>query len=102
MSEAEVPDAIAGGPPRATHGAGGVLDYPHYTRPAQFRGEGIPEVLMGGDHEAVRRWRRRMALRKTLRNRPDLLARAVLTREDREIVEQLRREAMPEEGEEAG
>ncbi|MDR3744532.1 MAG: tRNA (guanosine(37)-N1)-methyltransferase TrmD [Acidobacteriaceae bacterium] len=73
----------ADGVPRSTHGAGGILDYPHYTRPADFRGTPIPDVLAGGDHAAIRHWRRQMALAKTLRNRPDLLARAPLTREDR-------------------
>ncbi len=81
-----------GGGPRATHGAGGLLDYPHYTRPAEFRGVGVPEVLMGGDHHAVRTWRRRKAIEKTLRNRPDLLAGAVLTEEERAILDELRRE----------
>lgn len=91
VSESDIPATRAdGAPPRATHGAGGLLDYPHYTRPAQFRGVGIPDVLMGGDHDAVRRWRRRMALEKTLRNRPDLLAQAALTTEDRETLEDLR------------
>jgi tRNA (guanine37-N1)-methyltransferase len=71
------------GVPRSTHGAGGLLDYPHYTRPADFRGANIPEVLAGGDHAAIRRWRRQMALRKTWLNRPDLLARAALTPDDR-------------------
>jgi tRNA (guanine37-N1)-methyltransferase len=51
-----------------------ILDYPHYTRPPNFRGWGVPEVLMGGNHAEIRRWRRKMALAKTLRNRPDLLA----------------------------
>lgn len=88
-SEAGIPGKGVGGVPRATHGAGGLLDYPHYTRPAEFRGVSIPEVLMGGDHEAVRRWRRRMALGKTLRNRPDLLEAAALTKEDREVVRDL-------------
>jgi tRNA (guanine37-N1)-methyltransferase len=74
------------GVPRSTHGAGGLLDYPHYTRPAEFRGTPIPEVLGGGDHAAIRRWRRQMALKKTWRNRPDLLAEAVLTDEDREFL----------------
>ncbi len=98
VSESEIPDGrVEGGPPRATYGAGGLLDYPHYTRPAQFRGLGIPEVLTGGDHGAVRRWRRRTAIEKTMRNRPDLLSRAVLTREEREIVEQLRREDEPDQ-----
>lgn len=72
-----------GAPPRATHGAGGLLDYPHYTRPAEFRGLRVPEVLTQGDHATIRRWRREEALRKTLRNRPDLLADADLSREDR-------------------
>ncbi len=89
VADAEIFEGPGGGVPRATHGAGGLLDYPHYTRPAEFRGVGIPEVLMGGDHEAVRRWRRRMALAKTVRNRPDLLDGATLTREDRQTIEQL-------------
>jgi tRNA (guanine37-N1)-methyltransferase len=74
------------GVPRSTHGAGGLLDYPHYTRPAEFRGVPIPEVLAGGDHAAIRRWRRQMALAKTLRNRPDLLANATLSDNDREFL----------------
>jgi len=78
------------GPPRSTYGAGGLLDYPHYTRPAEFRGVSIPEALRGGDHEAIRQWRRRMALEKTLRNRPDLLDRIAISDEDREILEELR------------
>jgi tRNA (guanine37-N1)-methyltransferase len=52
-----------------------LLDYPHYTRPADFRGWKVPEVLLSGDHEEIRRWRRRVALKKTQRNRPDLLSR---------------------------
>lgn len=79
-------DSSGDGPPRATHGAGGLLDYPHYTRPAEFRGLRVPEVLTQGDHAAVRRWRREQALRKTLRNRPDLLAQAELSRADREYL----------------
>jgi tRNA (guanine37-N1)-methyltransferase len=50
-----------------------LLDYPHYTRPAEFRGWPVPEILIGGNHEEIRRWRRQMALDKTRRNRPDLL-----------------------------
>ena len=80
----------AGQPPRSTHGAGGLLDYPHYTRPADFHGLAIPEELRGGNHEAIRRWRRRAALAKTLRNRPDLLGTAELTREDRRTLDELR------------
>jgi tRNA (guanine37-N1)-methyltransferase len=51
----------------------GILDYPHYTRPQDFRGWEVPEVLVSGHHEEVRRWRERMAIEKTRRNRPDLL-----------------------------
>lgn len=77
-------------PPRSTYGAGGLLDYPHYTRPAEFMGLAVPEALAGGDHEAVRRWRRRMALKKTLENRPDLLEKIEISDEDREILAELR------------
>jgi tRNA (guanine37-N1)-methyltransferase len=80
------------GVPRSQHGAGGLLDYPHYTRPAEFHGMSVPEVLMGGDHAAVRKWRREQQLRKTLRNRPDLLEIAVLSNEDQRILERLKAE----------
>ena len=80
------------GPPRATHGAGGILDYPHYTRPAEFRGLAVPDVLAGGDHAAIRRWRRERALEKTLRNRPDLLETADLSPEDRAFLAALMRQ----------
>src|SRR5882757_6081082 len=62
----------------STCGSGGLLDYPHYTRPADFRGIAVPEVLLNGDHQQIRKWRREQALRKTLRNRPDLLEGAKL------------------------
>ena len=74
------------GVPRSQHGSGGLLDYPHYTRPAEFQGVPTPEVLLNGDHQQIRRWRREQQLRKTLANRPDLLARAVLSEEDRELL----------------
>jgi len=67
----------------------GLLDFPHYTRPQEFRGWSVPEVLIGGHHEQVRRWRRKMALAKTMRNRPELLAAAALSREDRKLLEEL-------------
>ncbi|HYL67522.1 MAG TPA: tRNA (guanosine(37)-N1)-methyltransferase TrmD [Candidatus Limnocylindria bacterium] len=68
----------------------GILDYPHYTRPPKFREWDVPEVLVGGNHEEIRRWRRKKALEKTLRNRPDLLAGAALSPEDRALLEELR------------
>jgi tRNA (guanine37-N1)-methyltransferase len=74
-------------------GTGGILDFPHYTRPAEYRGWAVPEVLIGGNHEEIRRWRRRAALAKTMRNRPDLLAHAALSREDMRTLEGLRAEA---------
>jgi tRNA (guanine37-N1)-methyltransferase len=64
----------------------GLLDYPHYTRPADFHGMKVPEVLLNGNHDDIRRWRRRSALEKTLHNRPDLLDDAQLTKDDRELL----------------
>lgn len=78
-----------GGVPRSTHGAGGILDYPHYTRPAQFLGLEVPAPLQNGDHLAIRRWRREAALSKTFSNRPDLLAQAELSDEDRKFLTKL-------------
>jgi tRNA (guanine37-N1)-methyltransferase len=75
--------------PRSTHGAGGLLDYPHYTRPAEFRGLTVPDVLSGGDHAAIRKWRREKALEKTLKNRPDLLRTAGLSEDDKKYLERL-------------
>jgi tRNA (guanine37-N1)-methyltransferase len=63
--------------------AEGLLDFPHYTRPPEFRGRRVPEVLLGGNHAEIARWRRRAALLKTRRNRPDLFARAPLTEDER-------------------
>ena len=67
----------------------GLLDCPHYTRPAEFRDWKVPEVLLSGDHEQIRRWRRRRALEKTWRRRPDLLAQVLLSEEDRRWLESL-------------
>jgi tRNA (guanine37-N1)-methyltransferase len=67
------------GVPRSQHGSGGLLDYPHFTRPAEFKGMAAPQVLLNGDHAEIRRWRREQQLRKTLENRPDLLERAQLS-----------------------
>jgi tRNA (guanine37-N1)-methyltransferase len=77
------------GVPRSQHGAGGLLDYPHYTRPAEFAGIKAPEVLLNGDHLQIRRWRREQQLRKTLKNRPDLLEKAALSSEDRKMLESM-------------
>lgn len=82
----------AEGVPRSQHGSGGLLDYPHYTRPAEFGGLRAPEVLLNGDHLQIRRWRREQQLRKTLANRPDLLENAELSKEDRAVLESIRNE----------
>src|ERR1700677_2609627 len=70
----------------STCGSNGLLDYPHYTRPAEFRGIAVPEALMTGNHEEIRKWRRQQALKKTLHNRPDLLEGAVLSEEDKKYL----------------
>jgi tRNA (guanine37-N1)-methyltransferase len=79
-------DVDVEGVPRSQHGTGGLLDYPQYTRPAEFGGLRAPEVLMNGDHAEIRRWRREQQLRKTLKNRPELLERAALSAEDRRLL----------------
>jgi tRNA (guanine37-N1)-methyltransferase len=67
----------------------GILDCPHYTRPQSFRGWDVPETLMSGNHEQIRRWRRQQALAKTRRNRPDLFEAAALSDEDRRLLAEL-------------
>ena len=69
--------------------AGDLLEYPHYTRPAEFRGMPVPEMLLSGHHEQIRRWRRKESLRRTRRRRPDLLERAPLTKEDLQLLEEI-------------
>lgn len=70
----------------------GLLDFPHYTRPPLFQGLEVPDVLRAGDHEKVRRWRRREALKRTMERRPDLLAHARLSEEDRELLRAIEQE----------
>jgi tRNA (guanine37-N1)-methyltransferase len=69
----------------------GLLEYPQYTRPAEYRGWRAPDVLISGHHGEIDKWRRREALRRTLHRRPDLLARADLSAEDRSVIETLKR-----------
>ncbi|MEO6802564.1 MAG: tRNA (guanosine(37)-N1)-methyltransferase TrmD [Granulicella sp.] len=88
---------IPGHPPASTNAAAGILDYPHYTRPADFRGHPVPDVLTGGSHEDIRRWRRERALEKTMRNRPDLLDTAPLTDADRFFLSRLHRRSVLED-----
>ena len=67
----------------------GLLEYPHYTRPRIFNGEEVPPVLLSGDHEKIRVWRRTESLKRTLERRPDLLNRAALREEDKDILDKL-------------
>ena len=76
--------------PDSTCSSGGLLDYPHYTRPADFRGMTVPEVLINGNHLEIRRWRREQALKKTLRNRPDLMEDVELSGDDRKVLERIK------------
>ncbi len=69
----------------------GLLEHPHYTRPREFAGEKVPEVLISGDHQAIEQWRRAEALRRTWERRPDLISRARLSDEDQRILEKLKR-----------
>jgi tRNA (guanine37-N1)-methyltransferase len=71
---------------------GGLLEYPHYTRPPTFRGHAVPDVLLSGHHAEIVRWRRQQALRRTLENRPDLLRHARLSGEDLDYLHQLKQD----------
>lgn len=71
----------------------GLLDCPHYTRPEVYEGEEVPAVLLSGDHAAIRRWRRRQSLQRTLERRPELLAKATLDKEQRKLLDEIRRDS---------
>ena len=71
---------------------GGAPEYPHYTRPAAYRGWEVPEILLSGHHEKIRKWRKEQALRETLQKRPDLLKTAELDDEAREILRRIENE----------
>jgi tRNA (guanine37-N1)-methyltransferase len=83
---------LNGDVPSSTCSSNGLLDYPHYTRPVEFRGMAVPEVLSSGNHDQIRKWRRRKALEKTLRNRPDLLQEAELGAEDQRLIAEIRKD----------
>jgi tRNA (guanine37-N1)-methyltransferase len=77
--------------------ADGLLEYPHYTRPVEFEGRRVPEVLLSGNHAEIARWRRRQQLKRTLQRRPDLLPGARLSEEDRRFLAELKPDAADEE-----
>jgi tRNA (guanine37-N1)-methyltransferase len=87
-----VPGVITGESLEEESFAGGLLEYPHYTRPEVFRGMRVPEVLLSGHHEMIRRWRLTRSVEKTLRRRPELLEAEGLPEEARKMVQELRRE----------
>jgi tRNA (guanine37-N1)-methyltransferase len=70
----------------------GILDYPHYTRPPQWQGLSVPEVLLSGNHRQIQLWRRKEALKGTLKRRPDLLEKAHLSEEDLKLLESIKEE----------
>jgi tRNA (guanine37-N1)-methyltransferase len=67
--------------------ATGLLEYPHYTRPPEFRGWRVPEILLSGDHARIARWRREQSLLRTLKRRPDMLEKAPLDAKDKEFIQ---------------
>lgn len=75
----------------------GLLDWPHYTRPEEWQGERVPEVLLSGNHAAIAKWRRKQALARTLARRPDLLEGRALSKEDAKLLEEVRREQQMQE-----
>jgi tRNA (guanine37-N1)-methyltransferase len=72
--------------------AGGLLEYPHYTRPDEFRGWRVPEILTSGDHAKIEKWRREQSIRRTLRQRPDLLTTALLSDSDLKMIKKIKQE----------
>ena len=72
--------------------AAGLLEYPHYTRPPEYRGWGVPEILLSGDHGKIAKWRREQSLRRTLKRRPDLLENAPLSDTDRQVLKKIKDE----------
>lgn len=73
----------------------GLLEYPHYTRPPEFRGWQVPEVLLSGDHGRIEKWRREQALIRTFRKRPDMIEKAELSEKDKKFVENLKSKDSP-------
>ncbi len=90
---------VLGDPDGATDDshATGLLEYPHYTRPAEFRGWGVPPVLLSGNHAEIARWRREQSLLRTLRRRPDLLKTDELSDKDKAFLERVKRGEIPPE-----
>ncbi len=94
-----VPGVLAEASPEEESHSGGLLEYPQYTRPPDWQGEGIPPVLLSGHHAAIARWRRKQALARTRVRRPDLLARAPLSAADQKLLAEVEQEPVKSEPE---
>ena len=92
-----LPGVLAAGSTEEESHTAGLLEYPHYTRPAEFRGWRVPDVLLSGNHAAIARWRRKESLRRTRDRRPDLFARLELTPLDRKLLAELDAEGIAEQ-----
>jgi tRNA (guanine37-N1)-methyltransferase len=77
--------------------ASGLLEYPHYTRPPEFRGWAVPDILISGNHARIANWRREQSLRRTFKQRPDLLERADLDESDRKMLKKIIKEEKQDE-----
>jgi len=75
-----------------------LLDFPHYTRPVQFRGMPVPEVLLSGNHEAIRSWRKKQGVKNTFQKRPDLLKKRPLDPEEEKFLKEIQREEASDPG----
>jgi tRNA (guanine37-N1)-methyltransferase len=91
-----LPGVMASGSTEEESHTAGLLEYPHYTRPPEFRGWRVPDVLLSGNHAAVARWRRKEALRRTRARRPDLLARVELSKSDHKLLAEIEAEETAE------
>ena len=76
--------------------AAGLLEYPHYTRPPEYRGWRVPEILVSGNHAKIEKWRREQSIRRTLQRRPDMLESAPLSETDRQVLKKIREEGEPQ------
>jgi tRNA (guanine37-N1)-methyltransferase len=95
-----LPGVLAAGSTEEESHTAGLLEYPHYTRPPDFRGWRVPEMLLSGNHAAIARWRRKESLRRTRARRPDLLAALDLSKTDQKLLAEIEAEEAAKEAEE--
>ncbi len=87
-----LPDVLRGASTKEESFEDGLLEYPQYTQPSDYNGEKVPEVLLSGNHERIRKWRLKESLRRTLERRPDLLTDRTLTKEENKLLEEIKSE----------